>query len=60
MDEDLPSGWIKETRIKMIGKKVVKRNPVNKNSVMNPKAFTWGSIVVYINVMYAFHNYLNS
>ncbi|KNA13453.1 hypothetical protein SOVF_116740, partial [Spinacia oleracea] len=27
VDEDLPSGWIKETRIKMIGKKVVKRNP---------------------------------
>ncbi|XP_021735859.1 methyl-CpG-binding domain-containing protein 13-like isoform X2 [Chenopodium quinoa] len=27
VDEDLPSGWIKETRIKMLGNKVVRRDP---------------------------------
>lgn len=32
MDEELPSGWIKETRIKMLDNKVVRRNSVSKNS----------------------------
>ncbi|XP_021754096.1 uncharacterized protein LOC110719454 isoform X2 [Chenopodium quinoa] len=27
VDEDLPSGWIKETRIKMLGNKVLRRDP---------------------------------